>query len=94
LAAHNTLRESIEEFLREQVLRKAPEERNKRDEQLLEYGRAFADVLYRHEKLDTSEPAPHEQAVTRLVRSANEINREYDLRNLDAEAIAEFRKGR
>jgi hypothetical protein len=94
LAAHNTLREEIEEFLRAQVLRKPPEERNKRDEQLLEYGRAFADVLFRFENSDSSEPAPHEQAVTRLVKSANEINREYDLRNLDAEALAEFRKGR
>ena len=37
---------------------------------------------------------PHEAAVTRLVRGMNEINREYDLRNLDAEAIAEFRKPR
>lgn len=84
----------VEEFLRDQVLRKSPEERTNRDEQLLEYGRAFADVLYRHESADTSEPAPHEREVTRLMKTANAINREYDLRDLDAEALAELRKGR
>jgi hypothetical protein len=89
-----SLREQIEAFLRDVVLRKAPEERTKRDEQLLEYGRAFADVLYRHEMADTSEPAQHEQTVTRLLKTANAINREYDLRDLDAEALSTFRKGK
>lgn len=88
-----TLREQVEEFLERTVLRKPEEERTKRDEQLLEHGRAFADILFRHEKAEQSQLAPHEEAVTRLLKSANAINREYELRDLDAEALAVFRKG-
>ena len=89
-----TLRQEVLEFLDAHVLSKSPEERTKRDEQLLEHGRAFADVLLRHESTASGEPADHEQAVTRLLRSANEINREYELRDLDAAAVGLFRKGR
>lgn len=88
------LRQAIDEFLRDTVLRKSPDDRTKREEQLLEHGRALSDVLTRYEASAVSTPAPHEEAVTKLIRSANEINREYDLRNLDADAVALFRKGR
>jgi hypothetical protein len=92
LADNITLRQRVLEFLDDNVLSKAPEERTRRDEQLLEHGRAFADVLLRHEGLRDSEPQEHEVAVTRLLRASNEINREYDLRGVEAEALAVFRK--
>lgn len=90
-----SLREQIEQYLRDTVLRKPPEERTKRDEQLLEHGRAFSDVLFRMEQAGAcSQPAAHEERVTELLKSANAINRDYALRDLDAEALSLFRKGR
>jgi hypothetical protein len=91
--AQKTLREQVIEFLDEAVLCKPEEERTRRDEQLLQYGRAFADVLLRHEQV-AAPLTVHEEAVTGLLAEYNEINREYDLRNLDAETLATFRRGR
>ena len=88
-----TLRQQINEFLDDQILCKPEEQRSSLDEAVLEHGRAFADILLRL-RSGNQIVKPHEAAVTRLVRGMNEINREYDLRNLDAEAIAEFRKPR
>lgn len=89
-----TLRQRVLEFLDREVLSKPAEERTKRDEMLLEHGRAFADVLLRHESARGEDPQPHEIAVTKLLRGYNEINREYDLRNHDVDLAAQLRKPR
>ncbi len=86
-----TLRQQINEFLDEAVLSKPEEARTNLDEALLEHGRAFGDMLLRYRSGREQELKPHEAAVAGLVKSMNEINREYDLRNLDAEALAHFR---
>lgn len=93
--------EHTEKFL--DAIADMPEmDRTKREEQILELGRAFVDAVRRYERSDGS--VTHvEETVTRVVRSANEVaglakryietNRLYDLSNLDADALAHFRKG-
>ena len=92
-----SLRQRVLEFLDEHVLSKQPEDRTQRDEALLEHGRAFADVLLRHEAARggiTEKPQPHEVAVTKLLKGYNEINREYDLRGVDADLAGLLRRGK
>lgn len=94
--------EQLDGFL-ERLERKPEMDRTKREEQLLELGRAFVEALRRYQRADGN--LTHtEETVTRVVKSGNEVeglakrytevNREYDLRNLDAEALSHFRKAR
>jgi hypothetical protein len=87
------LREEIEQFLCATVLRKSPDNRTQREEQLVEHGRAFADVLLRYAE-GSMRPREYENAVTGLIAKANEINREADLRGVDAELYERVRNRR
>jgi hypothetical protein len=88
--------ELIDQFLRERILTKPEEDRTKREELMLETGRAFYDVLVRessaHAQPAQSEPPGYEQQVTKLLKQYNSINADYARRDADAEAIAIFRR--
>ena len=94
MADYKALRQCVTDFLEAQVLCKPEENRSVRDQQLLEHGRAFADVLLLHEGPVEVTPKEHEIRLMKLLRAATAINRDYDHRDLEAEALALFRKPR
>lgn len=90
------LYEAVEAFLRELGL-KGEADRTKREELLMESGRVFADQLLRYyavEKAQKAEPAMNHRdlEIATILKAYNEINRRYDLRDADAEALAKFRQ--
>ena len=90
------LSDRIHEFLENQILSKPEEERTKRDDLLLQTGRAFEDILLRHERAHARDESsePYEETVTSLLKSYNTINRRYDLENVDIDMAAVIRKAR
>lgn len=85
------LRHIIANFLNGEILNKAPEDRTKREELLVESGKAFITQLDAYEKRpDVVDRGDEELAP--VLSSYNELHRKYDLRNLDAEVIDRFRK--
>jgi hypothetical protein len=86
-------RRDILRFLDEAVLIKDEKERTQLDDLLLEAGRAFTDALVRYARGTQARGATGAEAsFTRLARGFNAINREYAIRNQDAEALATFRE--
>lgn len=85
--------EDIDQFLKIQVLSKPEEDRTKREQLLLETGRAFYDVLVRQAQAHAAphEPANYEQQMTEILRSYNEVNRLHDLADVDVTAMSAMR---
>ena len=85
------LRHIIANFLNDVILSKAPEDRTKREELLVETGKAFINNLDAYEKRPDSVDRPDEE-IASVLTSYNELHRQYDLRNIDAQVIDRFRK--
>jgi polyhydroxyalkanoate synthesis regulator phasin len=94
LSTTEQLCEAIDQFLKHQVLSKSEEDRTKREQLLLETGRAFYDVLVRQAQANATpqeEPASYEQQMTEILRSYNEVNRLHDLADVDVKAMSAMR---
>ncbi len=89
--------DDINNFLEREILSKHVDDRTKKEDLLLETGRAFADGLVRYrcgENPETGAMARTESALVGGLRAYNEVNREYDLREADASILEKARRGR
>jgi hypothetical protein len=93
--------EGLEAFL-DELDRKPELDRTKREEQLIQLGRAYVDALRKYQRAEGNLTHVEESTVrvvkagnevAALARGYNDVNREYDLRDVDAETLAHFRKG-
>jgi hypothetical protein len=88
---------AINDYLDRQARCKHPDDRTKVEDALIVTGEAFLSYLVRYGRGDAqgSRIQPRtEEGVLSVMRSMNEVNREYDLRDVEAQALASVRKGR
>ena len=95
---HNHLADNIEEFLASEILSKHEDDRTKNEDLLLQAGRTLADGLRRRKSATHGDDSRivltrFEGELGKALKGYNEINREYDLRDADADILARARKG-
>ena len=86
-----TIQRIIAAFLSDTITCKEPQDRTKREELLVETGKAFISQLDAYEKQPNSIDRMDEE-IAPVLATYNEIHRAYDLRNADAQVIDRFRK--
>ena len=86
--------ESIQAY-RDGILSKPEDDRTKREELIIEACVTLEELLRRHEAHTGNEASRHsvDASALTVLRSYNEVNREYDLRNTDLDLAATVRKG-
>lgn len=94
MSSQQSLRELIDKWLQEEIFAKPEDERTKRDELIIEAAATLNGLLRRHEARTHDAPRHvSDESVVGVLRSYNEINREYDLFDVDISLAERIRQG-